>query len=169
MASGACANEAICCARQLERPKPAGYWEAWAHCVRCRLMGFGTLETAQKPGSCAACLADVGVLVHFPAKGCADWLCTVCAHHAIFWKESDADVDPSRFGAPTCPNGCANPAVGEQCGCPEWEEAVERWAAEHPADAARVDAAQAAAYAAHAPPPRGPRACPVCAKRVRGD
>jgi hypothetical protein len=169
MASGQCANEAVCRSRQLEREKPDGYWSQWAHCLRCRLFAYGTMEAAPTAGACAACAAEATVRVRFPAKGCPHWLCASCAHGPIFWKESDADVDPSRFGAPACPNKCSNPDVGEQCGCPEWEEAVERWATDHPVHAASYVAAQDAAYAAHPPPPCGPRTCPVCAKKMRGD
>ena len=169
MASGQCANEAVCRARELEGAKPDGYWSLWSHCLRCRLLGHGTLEVAPTPGGCAACAAQTTVRVRFPAKGCPHWLCAACAHDPIYWKESDADVDPSRFGAPACPNGCSNPPVGEQCGCPEWEDSVEHWVRLQPAHAAAFADAQAAAYAAHVPPACGPRACPVCAKRMRGD
>lgn len=164
----ACANEAFCGSLAREGPKPDGYWQLYPLCQRCRIMGWGALVIV--PGkTCAACAGTDKVALRFPAKGCTDWVCVDCARYAALWRDCDADVNPEKFGAPACPNGCSNPVVGEQCGCAEWEEALCAWAVADPDAATRLEEAQCAAIAAHPPPPKGPRACPVCARRVRGD
>ena len=162
-----CRNERLC---ESQRQGPSPVWKQGAAtlCTRCSVLGLASLRFTVGD-ACAVCNQTEQSGVCFPANGCGHWICVHCARRCIMWRDCDADVNPTVYGAPPCPMGCVNDAVGEQCGCPEWEEAIDLWSHDQPEQAAMFAEAQFESYQRHTLPPNGPRACPVCARRMRGE
>lgn len=138
-----------------------------ARCLACRMFDLRDVREAAPREPCAVCAAEDGAFVAFPAR-CGHVFCAACVRDLVFYSEPPVEhLSPAAFGGPACPNGCANPAAGPQCRCPEHAEAVLRWCnadfGAYSAWLARTAAERGRSAAASA---RGSRVCPLCRAKV---
>lgn len=136
-----CCNAAVCGDGQFG---PGTGWGAslkhdfgrdW--CSQCDYLKFGRIPRRPPEGGdepCPVCMEDVSLLYRMPM--CNHYLCAGCMQDLLFGKEEQQyHLNPTRFGAPACPNGCNNPQRGAQCVCEEHEALMEEWYKAHPVQA----------------------------------
>ena len=117
---------------------PKWWWECKGNylCMSCDQgsIGFGwkELEFRESPDDgCVICFETINKQVKFPAN-CGHWFCTPCSRQILFWDESRYHISPVPFGCPPCPKNCTNPIRGQQCGCAEYDEILEKWEHDSP-------------------------------------
>jgi hypothetical protein len=89
--------------------------------------GWGVLQYKDCDEECDVCLNRCDKKLIFPA-GCGHAFCIECSYNILHLQPKEIiplSVEP--FGGPSCPNGCVNPEIGDQCFCSELDDEIEAW------------------------------------------
>ena len=139
-------------------------------CMTCgswfKVCGFGwdALQFRDGVDECAVCYGDPAREIKFPARGCSHWFCVSCSRTLLFFDETRYHLDPTLFGCPPCPNGCANPSKGRQCYCDEYDAVQEQWSRVHPSQSEAYSHVEGNSIYRGEPvgSARSKRTCPIC-------
>lgn len=163
-----CPNYVVCC-------KVAPQWYFKSRCGLCQvcLDTFGCKLTLKRNGStgknemedCPVCYETPEQFVEFPTD-CGHFFCGKCSANILFYDETRYHISPVPFGCPTCPNGCENPKRGRQCYCAEYDEIIEDWISNEPADADRWQNAELDSIENTEDMAYGSKKCPLCRKKI---
>lgn len=161
-----CPNFVVC----LKRAPQWYFSQRYGLCQVC-LDTFGRkLHIVDNPEkeSCAVCYEESDKRVEFPTD-CNHFFCGKCCAELLFYDETRYHLSPVPFGCVKCPNGCENPKRGRQCGCSEYDEVIEEWMEESPADASRWQNSELLSIENSDDMAYGSRKCPLCRQRVEND
>ena len=131
-------------------------------CMTCDML-LGRMSFRLPPPGEVCCVC-MGTERQARFKQCQHWCCGQCMRNIMFWDETRYHIDPCGFGCPPCPNGCENPARGEQCYCEEYDAVLDEWQRADPAQFQRFIHTENDSIAEGESPSSAfsSRRCPIC-------
>lgn len=96
-------------------------------CKKCEIWGEIPVISQKTKQHCYMCNEMVYKKLSFP-NNCGHEYCVDCMRFILFCDETSiCNISPEPYGCPPCPNGCRNPARGNQCMCQLYDNVIEEW------------------------------------------